>query len=319
MTTVRHPYQGSWFSGALALVLLTILSIIGCDTVAPEAPDLLVAEAFFTTGDSAPVLRLSRTRALQDPFPRDGSATAVSDGEATLSVNGHPYAFAPVDGSPGHYQANEPLALDGGADFAFSARWDGQEATAEGTFPTPIHLDSFQVAAADRPIRAVFFDSVFVDPTQLDSLQLDSLRTGAEEGFVYPVEVQLWWTEAPADEYWVRTQLRPAIPAGSSLDDFFLRPEETQLEAAANCPSDASCPVGVRSWIGVYGVPVVDDDSPLPAHMVQLALIRSGEDYARFAATRGDPRRREPVSNVTGGLGIVAGLALDTVSVHVER
>ncbi|NBC01208.1 MAG: DUF4249 family protein [Bacteroidetes bacterium] len=316
-----HPvHVRAWhrFLGCLLpALLLAGGAMVGCDSVAPAPPERIVAEAFLTTGDSMPEVRLRRTRPLNAPLPTDGSGSALVDASVTLTIDGTPYPFTAV-GDDGRYTAGAAVPLPPGSRFSFEAQWNGHTATAEGTLPPPVTLDSFRVSVPEAPIQAVLFDSVFVDPTQLDSLQLDSLRTGAEDGFAYPIEVQFWWTE-PADRaYWIRTRLRPAIEAGSSLDDFFLRPEQVQQEADATCPAAEDCPPAVRSWIGVYGVPVEDDTAALPPHSVQLALIRGDEPYARFAATRDDPPRREPISNVDGGLGIVTGIALDTVRVEVN-
>lgn len=314
-----HTRAWRRFLGCLlpALVLAT-WAMAGCDSVAPDPPERIVAEAFLTTGDSTPHLRLSRTRPLDAPLPPDGAGSALTDATVTLTVDGTAYPFTPAGGT-GRYTASTAVPLQPESRFSFEAQWNGQTATAEGTLPPPVTLDSFRVNVPEAPIQAVLFDSVFVDPTQLDSLQLDSLRTGAADGFAYPIEVQLWWTEPAERAYWVRTRLRPAIAGGSSLGDFFLRPEQVQQEADAACPAAEDCLPPVRSWIGVYGVPVDDSNAPLPSHSVQLALIRGDEPYARFAATRDDPSRREPVSNVEGGLGIVTGIALDTVRVQVSQ
>lgn len=301
----------------LPALLLAAGAVVGCDSVAPAPPERIVAEAFLSTGDSMPQVRLRRTRPLDAPLTPGGAGSALTNASVSLVLDGNTFSFRPV-GDEGHYAAGTPVPLQPGSRFAFEARWNGQTATASGTLPPPVTLDSFRVTVPEAPIRAVLFDSVFVDPTQLDSLQLDSLRTGAEDGFAYPIEVQLWWTEPAERAFWVRTRLRPAIEAGSSLDDFFLRPEQVQEEAEATCPVDEDCPSAVRSWIGVYGVPVQDANAALPPHSVQLALIRGDDAYARFAATRDDPPRRAPVSNVAGGLGIVTGIALDTVRVEVK-
>ena len=59
-------------------------------------------------------------------------------------------------------------------------------------------------------------------------------------------------------------------------------------------------------------------DAPLPAHHLKASLIRSGADYARFASSRDAPERREPITNVEGGLGIVAGVSVDSLVVAVS-
>ena len=49
-----------------------------------------------------------------------------------------------------------------------------------------------------------------------------------------------------------------------------------------------------------------------------MAIIRSGQDYARFVSGRDDPERREPASNLDGAVGIFTGLSVDSLRVQVE-
>ena len=51
---------------------------------------------------------------------------------------------------------------------------------------------------------------------------------------------------------------------------------------------------------------------------MKVSLLRSGPDYARFASSRDAPERREPVSNVRGALGIVAGISVDSLLLNVH-
>ncbi len=313
---LRHRISVAGMLSGFLIVMMVLLA--ACDSLEPDAPDRLVAEGFLTTGSDDVVVKLSRTRPLQEPFPRDGTQSAVTDASAFITFNGTTHELLPDEAVPGRYQLNGTADLSAGRAFAFEATWQGQEVYADGALPPPVEIDSFSVSITEAPIQAVLFDSVFVDPAPLDSLQLDSLRTGAEEGFVYPVEITLWWEDVEKD-YWVRTRLQPDIRAGGALDNFFLRPEDVQQEAEAKCPEDAACSHSTRSWTGVYGVPVQEEDEPLPAHSVLLALIRSDQTYAQFAVSRDDPARRDPVSNVEGGLGIVTGLALDTLRIQIPQ
>jgi hypothetical protein len=105
--------------------------------------------------------------------------------------------------------------------------------------------------------------------------------------------------------------LRPYLPV--SLDDFFFKPEQIFREQEA-----AKRPGLRRAWTGVYAVPVAAEDAPLPPHTLRVALIRSGQDYARYASSRDDPQRRDPTSNVAGGVGILAGISVDSLRIQVE-
>ena len=181
-----------------------------------------------------------------------------------------------------------------------------------------VALESADVTVGDHPVSGLILDSLFIDPSQIDTIRFDSLRTGASEGYVYLVEVTMRWQvdfaeEGPDSEYWVRTQLRPDIDGRTKLDDYFLRPEQLLREA-----SIARDPMGWRIWTGVYAVPVEAANSPLPAHRLRAALMRGTQAYAQFVSGSGNPRHREPLTNIAGGLGIFAGVSVDSISVRVE-
>jgi hypothetical protein len=159
---------------------------------------------------------------------------------------------------------------------------------------------------------------------QLDSLRRDSLDLPAEQAFIFPVDATLTWTPPPGDgaprdgapadsTRWIRALLDPFDPFQSTLVDFFLQPEAIFREVEAT-----PAPGGGRQWQGVYAVSADSADAPLPRHRLRVALVRGDSAYAAFAASRNDPDRREPVSNVTGGLGIATAVALDTLTVTVE-
>jgi hypothetical protein len=176
---------------------------------------------------------------------------------------------------------------------------------AHGTIPPAITLDSLQVNIPDEPVQAVFADTLGI--------------TGTEEGYIYPVEVTLWWTALPGgtdpdSPYWIQTLLRPVSSFSSAVVDFFLLPEEILLEDGL--PLDDA---RRRHWTGVYAVPVERATDPIPDHTLTAALLRSEADYARFAISRNAPNRREPLSNVSGAVGIVAGISVDSMRVQIVQ
>ena len=126
----------------------------------------------------------------------------------------------------------------------------------------------------------------------------------------------MWWldnlTETPDSLYWIQTKLEPVTPGSASVVDYFLLSEQILQETDA----DRAWP-GLRRWTGVYGVPVNTEDAQMPSHDLKIALLRSGRDYADFATTRNAPERREPLSNVAGAIGIVAGISVDSTRVYV--
>lgn len=290
-----------------------------CDTVMPEESDVLVVEAFVDAGESLPLVRLWQTRPLDQEYAFNGT-TAVSDAVVALVLDGERVAYEPVPGQPGRYRPAEATMqrVPPRAGLAFEATWRAQQARAESTVPPEVSLDSVRIEVPDEPVDGIILDSLFLDPALVDSLQFDSLRTGVEQGLVYLVEVTLWWTvdfaEVNADSaYWVRTQLKPYLSDRPTFDDFFFRPEQIARERTLVRGS-----AGQHAWTGVYAVPVEQRETPLPPHDLRVALIRSGQDYASYAASRTDPERREPSSNVQGALGIVAGLSVDSLRIRVE-
>jgi hypothetical protein len=228
----------------------------------------------------------------------------VTDAEVRLFVDGRHVAYRSDAAHPGQYTAHDSPGdrLESRAAFSVDVRWNGLLATAAGIVPPPIVIDSVEVDYDDRPVQAVF---------------ADSLSPNLREGFLYPVEVTVWWTipfaEVDVDSsYWVRARLKPPASFPSAVVDFFLRTEQIVRERLIE--SDA----GRKKWVGVYGVPVESDTSPMPPHSVEVALLRSTEDYARYASSRSTPARREPVSNVAGGIGIVAGIAQDRTTLRID-
>lgn len=299
------------FSSFLPLLLSSLFPLLtGCDTVEPTESPRLVVEAFFDTGRPLPAVVLRQTHPLDEAAPSD--SLFVTDASVVLTLDGKSIAYQHDPQQPGHYRAAPPSSLAAQAQYVLTVRWKQQTFTAAGRMPPLIRIDSVDVRVPDQPVQAILLDSLLAD---IDSLDLD---TGVQQGFVYPVVVTLWWEAAFAETgldslYWVHPQLEPRIPVSASLADYFLRTE--QLLRERTLVRDAR---QRRTWTGVYAVPVASDADTLPAHSLRIALLRGGEDYARFAASRDDPERREPVSNIPGGLGIAAGISVDSLRLSVE-
>lgn len=288
--------------------LLALLFAAGCDSVAPDEPGLLVVEGFVDSGRALPVLVLRETARVTDAYPDDAS-TAIADAEVAVSVDGSAVRYEPLPGMPGRYgpvgEAAHAMAPEG-ARFELDVRWRDQRARASTVAPRVIRIDSLAVHYPDEPVEAVILDSLAF---------ADSLAVPVATGYIYPVEVTLWWDAGPeeGEASWIQTRLRPRKAFSSPIVNFVLRPEEVFREDALRGNADRR-----RRWTGIYAVPVGAADSPMPAHQLKIALVRSGTDYARFASSRDAPERREPVTNVEGAIGIFAGVSVDSVTVRIE-
>ncbi|MFT5142698.1 MAG: hypothetical protein ACI80V_000507 [Rhodothermales bacterium] len=288
-----------WHIVALSFWCLLIVGLSACDSARTD-PEALVLEAYFQPDKPLPPVLLSRATSL-DSSPR----RPLSGAEIGIDINGQHMPYS-ESAEPGRYLPTSSITLVTGDAFRLSVT-DGRDvAWAEGVVPPRIHLDSIRVSAPGTPIAAVLLDSL--------SLAFDSLAFGLPSrlGFIYPVNVTMWWQAPPGPsvETWVETSLQPVETFSSGLVDFFLLPFSVLEETAAP---------GIQlSWSGVYAVPVDAAEDEMPPHFLRAAAVRGSLDYARFALSRSDPDRREPVGNVVGGIGIVTGIALDSVRVYVE-
>src|SRR5690606_41576480 len=78
-------------------------------------------------------------------------------------------------------------------------------------------------------------------------------------------------------------------------------------------------PGGTRRWRGRYAVGVPNASAPLPEHLLRVSVVRSGEDYARFATSKNEPDRREPITNLEGAVGIFTAVSVDSLRLTVSQ
>lgn len=289
---------------SLLIAVAALLGLQACDAVSPEADPTLVVEAFVESGKELPVVRLRQTLRVDDAYDED--MAAATGASVHVQLVDREVDYVPVEGAPGLYRPSESVPAHAGSEFTLRASWQDAVAEAVGRLPRQIEIVDISTAVPDRPVEAVL----------LDSLQLDSLQTGARSGYVYPIEVSIWWemdvTIAAADTVnWIRAQLKPYTDAVPGVIELFFRSEQIVREDRVALEGNR------RKWTGVYLVPVENEEDPLPAHSLKVALLRSGDDYARFASSRNAPERREPVSNVRGGIGIVAGISVDSLTLRM--
>ncbi len=291
--------------------LVLVLAVLGgCDAVQPDTPSLLVVEAFVTAEQPLPEIVLRRTASLREPYPLDLS-TAATDAQLELRMQDMRIAYSMQDA--GKYKPMEPVTAVPGAELGLKVHWDNQTVTAESQIPPPVSLDSAKISISDAPVLGLSLGSVFIDPFSADSLGMESFGTGAREELVYLVEATLYWTGGIGDnDWWMRTQLRPNLGQNQRLNNYFLSPEVIQPET--DIPFVR---VSQRSWSGAYAVPVKSTTDQVPAHKLRISLVRSTQAYASFVSGRSNPGEREPPSNILGGAGIFAGLAIDTLTIEI--
>lgn len=280
----------------LALGIAAAAVLPGCDTVAPEADAQLVVEAFLDAGEPLPplILRQSQDRAAAPPVE-----AAIREAEVAVVLEGQQVLYAPVPDRPGYFAPATALSVPAGAAFSVQVVWRDQVGRAAGVIPPALQIDSVSVRIPAVPVEAVL---------------IDSLGGTAQRGFIYPIEVTCWWDAPPGatTPSWVRAQLQPVPAFSSRVVDLILRTEQVVLESDLGLDAQ-----GRRNWTGVYAVPVAAADTPVPEHRLRVAVLRSDAAYARYAMSRADPGQREPVGNVEGALGIVAGIALDSLNLVV--
>ena len=280
----------------------------GCDTVAPVDDAQVVVEGFLNTGQPLPTVLVHRTASPRNPY--DAAQAAVSDAEVALTLGEDVVRYAPDPGRAGRYSpvGRGAATVVAGEAFSFRVRWQETLVTASGYVPPEIEIRDVSLKIPPEPVSAVLLDSLALS---------DTLATGAYTGYIYPIEATIAWV-APEDEafsetFWVRAQLQPFTTFSSPIVDLFLRSDDVFMEQARETEGTG------RSWTGVYAVSVPGENDPLPAHGLRVSLVRSGADYARFAASRDDPDRREPISSVQGGIGVFAAVSVDSVHVQVDQ
>ena len=289
----------------VAALLLFGSLLMGCDAVSPQSAPVLVVEAFAETDGELPPITLRQTLRM-DAVYADAAAAAEGAVVRVILPTGS-VRYRPVQGRAGLYEPEVSHILEAGIPFTLEADWNGTHAVAAGRIPPRIRIFDVKTVAASEPVEAVL----------LDSLQLDSLQTGARSRYVYPIEVTVRWERSDHDVRadslnWIRAQLKPFIDVVPGVVELIFRSEQIVREDRVALEGE------LRTWTGVYLVPVAREDDPLPAHSLKVALLRSDDDYARFASSRTAPDRREPVTNVEGGIGIVAGVSVDSLSFRIQ-
>ncbi|MXW64512.1 MAG: DUF4249 family protein [Bacteroidetes bacterium SB0662_bin_6] len=289
-------------------MLCACFAAAGCDTVAPVDEAQVVVEGFLNSGQPLQPVFVHRTLSPRQPY--DAAQAAVSDAAVEMRLGDKLVRYTPDPGQSGRYlpEGNGAGVAAAGDVFSFSAVWRDAVVEANGVVPPEIEILAVSFEIPEEPVSAVLLDSLALS---------DTLATGAYTGYIYPIEATIEWAAPEAgffqEESWVRAQLQPFTTFSSPIVDLFLRSDEVFREQTQEISAER------KTWTGVYAVSVPEEGDPLPEHGLRVSLVRSGPDYARFAASRDDPDQREPVSGVQGGIGIFAAVSVDSVHVQVDR
>lgn len=275
-------------------LFLFVMVLFGCDTGEVAPADTLVVEMFAQSERAYPEVRVVIPG---DLTSRDPDGAPIVDATVAVEVGTRDVMrYVPNGDRPGWYRPATTGTLRAGERFTLRVDREKQRVRASSSLPPYFALDSLRLTPSLTPVRAAL----------LDSLQLDSLAI--RQGWVYTVNVEAWWNGAPpVEESYLH--VRVGSPQFSSvLVDLFLPKDRIDPERALLGAS------GVGYWNGLYAVAVAEASDPLPRHQVRLGFVRGGLAYAQYMASRDQPLRREPVSNVSGGRGIVAGISMDTLT-----
>ena len=280
---------------------------MGCDSVEPSEDNIMVVEGFFDAGGPLPFITITKAQSLDQPSTI--APTYIQDASLRIFLDNREIIYAPSDQVQGAYApiSNTISNVPPNSQFRAEIEWQSQRASTQDIIPTPISIDSVSVLVPSKPVAAVL----------VDTLRLDNPNVGARKGYIYLIEVTISWTantnqDATEAPYWIETRLIPHIDFSSTVLDVFLLTEEVKLEN-----DHVSTGTLQRSWSGVYAVPTPDSLSPPPSHNLTVQLIRSSKAYADFASSRNNPERREPVSNIDGAIGVLAGIARDALEFEV--
>jgi hypothetical protein len=291
--------------GRLVLAVGLVLGLARCDWSEPPADKAeLVVEAFLETGEPFPPIVLRKTTALSGSDPSEESA--ATGAEIVLTHNGTRVPYQEDGQEPGRYNPTVNGVVQPRVPWNLTVQWEQETARAQGRTAMSVALTEVCVEVPSEPVQAI----------QVDSLRRDSLDIPATSDYIYPMDVTVRWPSdfpsAPSDTTpWLRAQLRPdTSPFSSRVVSFFLEPDEVRREDAFRRIN------GGREWKGVYAVPIDSNASDLlPRHDLTAALVRGDSAFADYAQTRTDPERREPLSNVDGGLGIATAVSVDSIVV----
>lgn len=270
-----------------------MLLYTGCDVMAPP-PQSVVVQMFVESDSTLTPLTLHETFQPSSTVP-----VPITDADVLVWLNEAQISFSHSPSNPGTYLPRDPLQVPSGSSLELRIAHDAEVITASTSLPPRLAIDSVLVVPTDAPFAAVYSTNT---------------SEGFVEGHIYLLNVIIYWTRSSGDSWWIRARLDPPSWAPTEVVDLALLTDDIRLENELADPEDRD----VLRWQGTYVIAVDAPDAPLPAHTLNLAVLRSGLDYARFALYQQNPEQGMTTGNVRGGVGIVAGISTVRQQIRVE-
>jgi hypothetical protein len=266
---------------AAGTVALVVLAaaFTGCDSAMEPAAPRLVIEGYLIEGRTIEGIRVTESQTLDRPY---GSA-GIHGARVEITVDGQVLALVESPGSSGLYRDPGSHRVASGKTYALRVEHGGRVATGRTTVPDHIEL-----------------------------LPSSSVHTGAVDTIRYlGSEVFLEWTPIERRKFVVGfvsiDQEREKIERdfGDEFEDEVKEVPDTAFVAAFNKVNSAEVPWIVFNYFG--------------NHM--LRVYAADDAYYDFVRTREqDPMSLiDPLSNITGGLGVFGSASVAEVHVFVRK
>jgi len=272
------------------LLCLACALASGCSTAPTESlgefRETLYVEGFLRAGNAVDSVLVGTTMPIYDAYDRD--ASAVTDAQVVIDVDGASHALVPLSGKLGYYHA-PTLQVEAGETYRLTVTTSLGTATAETTVPFP------PSALALSDVLLVGGDSYQISWTGETQGGYVTTRKPVALGEQIPLSLQF------GDKFTARflgggfdtTGLGAVRDSIAQADQWrYLQSESTTLNA------------GQFYYYGTYAFWVYTIDG----------------NYADFlVSSNQDPELLdEPRFHVTGGIGVFASIAADSLVFRVE-
>jgi Domain of unknown function (DUF4249) len=267
------------------LAVFPLMIGLGCTDESPLVPeaDLVVMRAYLFAGEPVTEIRLTSSLELGS---EDSVAPPVVDADVYLTKDGNRYALQPTAGRPGFYSyPGDDLSVEAGDEFTIESQYLGRVATATTDVPS-------------RPVQIGVFP---------DQMSVQQLTAGAGRGMFQnddTTAVQVTWDNPAGESYYVT------------------------LENIENDPDPIfELPDGFAKFrpLRFVSIPVNSEEYRITRRSVEsfgthlVKVYRVNQEYVDLYLSRNqDPQDlNEPLTNVTGGLGIFTAFNSDSVFIEV--